>query len=259
MSRAGSSAILALSLLAQAALSAKAQDTTAAAPVHGLTLDTSRVHPFRRVYDILLRHADSTDTIGTREIDVQPSVYASAPAWLITETRTGAVPALDSMFVGLDLRPLHWSSTQGLARLALEFVGDSIYGAATTPAAKQNVVLVGRRDLLASQAQMDVAIAALPLAPGWTDSASVLTVDAVSHALELATVTVVGEEELRTDSTAATPVFVVALRAENANSLYWVDRSDGIIRRVMQSVPAHLGTALEYRLRVPPPIPQSPP
>ena len=253
----GSRAILALSLLAAAA-GAAAQDTASAPVVHRLAVDTTRIRPFSRMYDMLLRTVDTTDTIGTRVLTLQPSSYASSPAWLLVEERSGAVPSVDSLFVTPDLLPMHWSSALGLARLALEFVGDSVYGAITTPASRQNVVIAARQDLLVSTAYLELALSTLPLAVGWADSASALGLDAVSHTVDSVTMAVVGEEELSFDST-ATPVYVVALRSERGNTLFWVDRLDGRVLRVMQSVPSHVGVALEFRPRQPTAHAQLPP
>jgi len=254
MRRAGSSAIIALLLLAQGARSANGQDTTlAAAPAaHQLPLDTARVRPFRRTYDLVVHRGDSSEVIGARDVALQPAVYAGSSAWLIIDVRTGSVQATDSLFVGPDLHPIHYSSELGQSRLALEFVGDSVYGAITTPATRQNVVIAGRRDLLVSNPFVEVTLSALPLAPGWTDSASVLAIDATSHTIDSATIVVVGEEELVSDSTTV-QAYVVALRSDRANALYWVRRDDHAVVRELQSAPAHVGTTLEQRLRPSPP------
>ena len=258
MSHAGSSALFALSLLAQVARGANGQDTTSTPAVHQLPLDTARVRPFRRVYDVVVHRADSSIAIGTREVALQSSIYAGTAAWLLTDVRAGSVPVVDSLFVAPDLRPIHYSSELGLSRLALEFVGDSVYGAITTPASKQNVVIAGRRDLIVSSPFVELALSVLPLAAGWSDSASVLTVDAASHAIDSATIAVVGEEELPVDSAATLPVYVVALRSDSAHALFWVSRSDNTVVRELLSLPPHVGTTVEQRLRQLPVVPQSP-
>jgi hypothetical protein len=60
---------------------------------------------------------------------------------------------------------------------------------------------------------------------------------------------VVGEEELPVESSAARPCWVIALRAGEHHVLVWIDKASGAALRVLQPLPAHVGTELEYRLR----------
>lgn len=261
-----SAALAAWMLLAFGGVSARAQDSVAA-PIHRLPIDTSRLRAFHRAYDMVVRGRDSAVTIGVREIDVTPASYSGSPAWLISETRTGAVASAESLFVAPDLRPLHWAATQGLARVGAEFVGDSIYGAVTTPMFKQNIVSDSRADLVVSAAMVELLLPALPLSVMWTDSLTVLQIDAVTHQLSAADIAVIGEEEIAGDSASHVPgdsvpvtsAWVVALRTPVAHTLYWVSKIDGTVLRVLQPVPPHVGTDLEYRLRVPLAVQASPP
>jgi hypothetical protein len=104
---------------------------------------------------------------------------------------------------------------------------------------------------------IDVVLALLPLAPGWADSAAALQIDATGVHIVPAEIAVVGEEELASDSVTARPAWVVTLRSESAHVLYWVDKTDGSIMRVLEPLPSHAGTDLELRLR--PPIVAAPP
>lgn len=263
MTRVSSRALAALMLLGLA-VAAGAQDSVAAPP-HRLPLDLSRVRSFHRAYDMIVTGRDSAVAIGIREVDVAPSVYAGTKAWLITETRTGAVASAESLFVTPDLRPLHWSSTQGLARLGAEFVGDSIYGAVTTPAVKQNIVSDSRADVVLSPAMLEIMLSVLPLDSGWSDSLTVLQLDLSTHQLIPADIAVLGDEEVVADSvnlvsgdSASTSAWVVALRTADRHTLYWVDKRDGAILRMLQPLPQHVGTDLQYRLRIPLAIQASP-
>ena len=228
----------------------QAQDTVASYR-HLLALDISRAKAFQRSYDMVVQGPDSSYSIGQRDVNVLPALYAGNAAWLIVETRGGIVPAVESLFIAPDMRPIHWSSALGVARLGAEFVGDSIFGATTTPMGKHSLLLGGRPDLLVSLAMIETLLPMLPLAPGWADSAAVLTVDASSGAVLPAELSVIAEEDARLDSATLRPSWVVSVRAEESSALLWVDKENGEILRVQQQLPAHVGRSMEYRRRPP--------
>jgi hypothetical protein len=258
--RTASGAVVALTLLLVSTLVAGAQDTTAAPPAppvppaplatrHLLALDISRVQPFRRTYDIVVHARDSTIVLGQREVALDSASYAGVPGWLLVEARTGVVPAAESLYLAPELRPIHWSSALGTARLGVEFVGDSIYGATTSPMGRQSIVLAGRPDLLVSGAMVEMLIPLLPLTSAWSDSVGVFTVDAAMSAVLPAELAVIGEENLMVDTVTPRPAWVVALRAGPRHVLYWIDKETGAALRIDQPLPAHIGTLLEYRIR----------
>lgn len=249
-----SGAVIALTLLLVSPPVAGAQDTTAAArpPAatrHLLALDLARVQPFRRTYDIVVHTRDSTVVLGQREVVLDTASYAGVAGWLLIETRTGVVPAAESLYLAPELRPIHWSSALGGARLGVEFVADSIYGATTSPMGRQNIVIAGRPDLLVSGAMVEMLIPLLPLTSTWTDSVGVFAVDAATSAVLLAELAVIGEENLMIDTVTTRPAWVVALRAGPWHVLYWLDKETGAALRVDHPLPAHAGTLLEYRMR----------
>lgn len=250
-----SGAVVALTLLLVLPLIAGAQDTSAAppgppAPRHLLALDLSRVQPFRRTYDIVVHTRDSAFVLGQREVTLDSASYAGVPGWLLVETRSGVVPAAESLYLAPELRPIHWSSALGPARLGVEFVGDSIYGATTSPMGKQNIVMAGRPDLLVSGPMVETLIPLLPLTSIWTDSVGVLAVDATTSAVLPAELAIIGEENLMVDTVTQRPAWVVALRAGPRHVLYWVDKETGAALRIDQPLSDHVGTLLEYRIRL---------
>lgn len=255
----GAAVVLTLLLVSTVA---GAQDTTAAPTTpptrHLLALDISRVQPFRRTYDIVVHTRDSTIVLGQRGVALDSASYAGVPGWLLVETRTGVVPAAESLYLAPELRPIHWSSALGPARMGVEFVGDSIYGATTSPMGKQNIVLAGRPDLLASGALVEMLIPLLPLTSTWTDSVGVFAVDATTSAVLPAELAVIGEENLMVDTVTQRPAWVVALRAGPRNVLYWIDKETGAALRIEQTLPAHAGTLLQYRIRWEPGTPAPP-
>lgn len=255
MNDVGRHAFLLAALMFLGAAAVRAQDTTVT--VHALPLDTSKVRPFQRTYDVIVHRGDSSIVIGERGVSLNPATYAGNAGWLITETRTGVVTAAESLFVSSDFRPLHWSSAEGTARVGIEFVGDSIYGAVASPLARQNVVMAGAPDIVPTATFAEAMMPLLPLALGWTDSVKVMTLDASSHDIRGAELSVIGEEEMGDDASATRPVWLVVLRMASARVLYWVNKDDAAVTRALQPLPAHVGVDLEYRLRpiVPAPAP----
>jgi hypothetical protein len=249
-------ALIALALLLMLSQDAAAQDSSVVVR-HRLAFDTSKVRPFRRTYDMLVHTRDSIVVIGQRSVALDTATYAGAPTWLLTETRAGRVPSVESLYVAPDLHPIHWSSALGAARLGVEFVGDSIYGASTSPMGRRNIVLAGRPDLLVSGAMAEALLPLLPLTSTWTDSVGVLAADIVSSSIVPAELAVIGEENLAVDSTTQRPSWVVALRASapSRSVLYWIDKETGAALRIEQALPAHVGTLLEYRVRIEPATP----
>ena len=216
---------------------------------HLLALDPGRVAPFRRSYDIIVHRRDSATIIGEREVSLEPSEFAGATGWLLVERRSGVVPATESLFVAQDLRPLRWSSTQGAARLAAAFLGDTIMGATTLGTSKQNLLVVGRPDLLVSGAMVEFALGLLPLQEEWRDSAAVLSMGIATRDVTPVELVAVGLEDLLVDSVTVRPTVVVALRSELRSTLYWVDTQTRAVLRMQQVLPPHVGVLLEYRGR----------
>ena len=236
-----------LTLLLTLATAVVAQDS--ATIRHRLPVDSSHIQPFHRSYDILVQTRDSMVVVGQRDVTMSAATYAGAPSWLIVEWRTGVVPAAESLYLAPDVRPAHWSSAIGAARLGLEFVGDSIYGATTTPMGRQNVVLGARPDLLVSGAMAEALMPLLPLDSVWRDSVAVFAVDANSASIQPAELAVIGQEDLSVDSLTRRPSWVVALRSTSRQVLYWVDKETRATLRAEQAAAPHTGTLLEYRIR----------
>ena len=248
MTRAAGRALTTLALLASVAQGIAAQDTVVAAR-HVLPLDTSRMQPYRRVYDMIVYVRDSATVVGEREVTLIPTTYAGSPAWMLIEVRTGMVPAAETLYVAPDLRPLHWYSAQGSATLGATFVGDTVFGAVRAPAGKRSLILAGRPDLLVSQGMIEMLLPLLPLTSAWTDSASVLSVDMASGSVIPAELSVISEENLLVNSTVTRAAWVVAVRAEARATLFWIDKESGEVLRAQQPLPTHVGTLLEYRRR----------
>ena len=219
---------------------------------HVLAYDMTRIRPFARSYDMVVHVGDSAHVIGQRDVTLSASAYAGQPAWLIVETRTGIVASMDSLFLAEDMRPIHWSSELGKSRLGVEFSGDSLFGATITPAARRSLILGGRPDLLVSTAMIETIASLLPLTIGWSDSAAVLSVDAGDAAVVPVELAITGEEPGAMAGDSATGAWLFAVRADRSESQFWIDKASGNVNRIEQTLPAHVGSRLEFRPRVPP-------
>lgn len=237
-----------VALAATATAQAVATDTIAT-PRHVLSLDLSRLQPFARTYDMVVYAGDSAHVIGQRDVTLVTAFYVGQPAWLMYETRTGIVPTVDSLFLALDLRPLHWSSALGKSRLGVEFSGDSIYGVAITPAARRNLILGSRPDLLVSTAMIEVLAGLLPLTSDWSDSAAVLAVDAGDAVVVPVELAVTGEEPGGSSDSTSAGTWLLAVRGERGQLQLWIDKGTRQVSRLEQTLPGHVGSRLEYRTK----------
>lgn len=246
-----------MALLSAVGVRGVAQDTVAVR--RAWPIDSAKLRPFHHSYDMLVQVGDSMELIGQRDVSFGPAMYAGAPAWAVVETRTGVVPAVETLFVSTALKPLLLSSALGAAKLAIGFPGDSLYGASGGPGGRHNVVLAGAPRLVASSAMVEALLPLLPLAPDWSDSVSVLLVNQASSSVVPAELAVIGEDYAPRDSSRST-AWVVALRGHGLGVLFWVDKESGAVTRQQQPLPLHGAAMLEYRRRsgtsdpaVPPP------
>lgn len=238
---------LALALLSLSSERGRAQEP--AVVPSGFAIDTTRCAPYRRVYDIVVQTRDSAVIIGRRDVALTPSIYAGQPAWILVESRTGAVPASETLYVSPSIRPLQWNSTIGAARVGVTFVGDTIFGAVSAPTGRQDLIVAAAGRLIVSQTMAEMLMPLLPLDINWTDSARVLAVNVGGGSVVDAEISVIGEEQVHVDSIVSRPMWVVALRTEARSIFMWVDRETSAVHRVQQALPSHVGYLLEYRRR----------
>ena len=229
--------VLAVCVALWGALPVLAQDVAARA---GFPVDTARGSAFRSTYDMLAITGDSAQRIGRRTLDVVPATFAQQQGWLLIETRTGAVVAVESRYVAQDMRAMRWSATQGSATLAMVFARDSVFGATSGPGGRQSVVAPVPPKLIVSTGMLEALLPLLPLTSEWRDSVSVLAVSQASTSAVPAELAVVGSDE-------ATGDWIVALRAPTHTLLLWVSRASGRVVRTQQPVPLHTASVLEYR------------
>jgi hypothetical protein len=238
---------ISLALLIVNAAHSRAQDSAVVRV--GFQVDTSRIQPYRRLYDIVVQARDSAVVIGQREVALTHATYAGNPAWLLVETRSGAVPASETLYVSPAMRPLQWNSVLGAARLGVTFVGDTVFGAVTAPTGRHSLIIAAPGRLLVSQTMAESLMPLLPLGVSWSDSTGVLAIDLGGGSVIASELSVIGEEQVQLDSLVARPMWVVALRSESRSVFLWVDRETGEVHRVQQPLPSHVGYLIEYRRR----------
>jgi hypothetical protein len=253
--RASWSAIIGLVLFGAASASIEAQDSTEVSrPAPLLGADTSRVAHLSREYDMFAWMGDSVVSLGSRAVRLDSALHAGVPAWLVVETRTGAVPAAESLYLDRSMRPIQWTGAVGQARLTVAFGRDSIFGGTTGPGGRQTIMLAGGPSLVVSTAMLEALFPLLHWTPYRSDSVQVLVVDHVSSGVTGAELAVIGE-----DSVVGRPAWIVVLRAPARSVLFWIDQETGALLRLQQPLPLNGASMLEYRLRVPPGTPAASP
>lgn len=204
-----------------------------------LRVDGTRLLSGTFTYQTVLERDVNSTALGTRTVSSTRATYNNTPVWLLLESRSGdAIPGIDSLFAQLaDLRPIHWGSTIGRARLSAEFRGDSAYGGTTAPAGRHSLVTGMPPGTIVSGPMLEAVLRLLPLQPAWEDSAAMLSV-AVNGATVLpARISVIGEDQVRVPA-GQFDCWVVSVRAgEASRGLYWVTKRDPIIVRSTLDVP----------------------
>lgn len=214
-------------------------------PLHRLTMDAMKIQPAQFAYRLTLTRDTITTAMGDQSVGISTLDYAGTPALLLARVGTEGVAAVsDSLVVRRDdLRPLHWIASHGAARVAAEFTADSIYGASSSPLGRLNIVLPNRADLLVNSAAVDAAMASLPLAAAWRDSAEMLVVDAGGAALTPVSLAIEGEERI-TVPAGDFDCWVVSVETERASARLWVTKLGQIVARSEQILPELDGALL---------------
>ena len=214
-------------------------------PVHRLILDAMKIQPAQFSYRLTLTRDTVVTPMGDQSVAISTLEYAGTPALLFARVGTEGVAAVsDSLIVRrADLRPLHWIASHGVARVAAEFTADSIYGASSSPLGRLNVVLPNRADLLVNSAAVDAAMASLPLAAAWRDSAEMLVVDAGGAALTPVTLAIEGEERI-TVPAGDFDCWILSLETERASARLWVTKQGQVVARSEQILPELEGAIL---------------
>jgi hypothetical protein len=212
---------------------------------HRFHIDASALRPGQFIYETSLERNATTTILGSRTVTVARTTYNGSPAWLLLETRiTNGVTATDSLITDAGgLHPLHWSSSQGLARLAAEFRGDTVFGATAAPSGRRSIVSVMPSGTIVSSAMLETALRLLPLQTGWEDSTTVLSLTLSNTSVVPTRLSVMGEDRVRVPA-GTFDCWVVAVHADQSRGLYWVSKSDAQVVRSALDVPSLGGAQL---------------
>jgi hypothetical protein len=208
-----------------------------------MRVNGAMLNPTQLVYQTTLERDSGTTTLGYRTVSAQSATYAGVPAWLLVETRFGdGIPASDSLYTTfLGLAPMHWSASQGPARLVTEFRGDTTFGGTTAPPGRRSIVAALPPGTIVNSAMLESVLRLLPLSIGWEDSTSILSVSVSGNSTLPAKLSVIGEDRVRVPA-GEFDCWVVSVRADPARGMYWVTKTAPIVVRSAIDVPA-LGTA----------------
>jgi hypothetical protein len=191
------------------------------------------------VYETQLEHDITATALGTRVVTVTPSSYNSAPAWLLIESKSGgSVTTLDTLFVDQStLRPMHWSSTIGQARLGIEFRNDSAFGGTTAPAGRHSIFTALPPATMINAAMLETVLRTLPLNAAWEDSTTTLSVSLNGVSPLPTRIAVIGEDNVRVPA-GQFDCWVVSVRAADlTRGMYWVTKQTPIVVRSALDVP----------------------
>lgn len=208
------------------------------------TIDPTQLKQGAFVYDMSLERDASTTPLGSRTVSVSTTTYAGSPAWLMLETRVGdRIAATDSLFVDPSIHPQHWSATLGQARLAVEFRGDSAYGATSGPPGRRSVVMVVPPRTIVSGAMLESMLRIEPIQVGWEDTVATLSVSLTGASVSPTRMYVVSEDRVNVPA-GTFDCWVVAVQSEGSKGLYWITKRDAIVVRSTLDVPALGGAQL---------------
>jgi hypothetical protein len=224
--------------LAGAAHNSFAQTPTDTAARH-FKLDTSVVRAGQVLYQTTIERGGAPVSTGWRTITTSETTYGGTPSWLVLETRIAAGPtATDSLILTrADLRPVHWGSMLGDARVGLEFAGDSLFGAVSAPQGRRSVAAVAPQGLVANQAMLELALRALPLRAEWVDSTVSLSLT-MGGATTVPTKLVVTSEEQIKVPAGSFDCWVVVASAGDARATYWVAKQERLVVQSVQTLPS---------------------
>lgn len=228
--------LCALALLANAAA---AQEPVPASPPSPapvpVVVDTTPL-PFQRpngalvrpgtiTYDLSSSRAGLATPLGVRTVQVQESVVAGMPGWLLTESRSGAaIATTDSLFLTrAELMPVRWSATSGRAVLGASFAHDTAFGALQSYQGRSSFTLPQAGGAFVTPAMVERIVELLPLRPGYHALATLVVVEIGAPRVQPADLVVEREESLP-QGDHALECWVVTLTSGKVTERLWVTK-----------------------------------
>lgn len=224
-------------------------------PALSIVADTT-VLPFERpngmllrpgtvVYDLTTSRGGQSSPLGVRTVEVAESTLAGAPAWLVTESRTGsAVATSDSLYLGrTDLWPQRWVATSGLAQLGAAFTRDSVFGALQSYQGRSSFTVALGAGALVTPAMVERVVELLPLRAGYRALASLVVIELGSPRSVPAEIAVDREEPV-TVGDHPVDCWVVVIKAGASEERLWVTKEMPRVIRSEQTIAGATLTAI---------------
>ena len=162
---------------------------------------------------------ESTREITSEELD-------SKPVWRVSTTmQMPGGEAIDIVYLDAEsLVPLRREVTQGAVKITLEFTDSSIKGTMKLPGGEQPVDIALDAPVFGSDSALEMALAALPLEPGY--KTIVRTFDVMTQKVRLWSFEVTGTEsvEVSAGTFEAFKTTLTALDGEGGGSTMWISQ-----------------------------------
>jgi hypothetical protein len=205
----------------------------------------SLLRPGTVVYDLTSTRAGQVASLGVRTVQVAEATLAGAPAWLVTEQRTGtAVATSDSLYLArMDLAPQRWVATSGRSQLGAAFARDSLFGALQSYQGRSSFTTALGSGVLVTPGMVERIVELLPLHVGYRALASLVVIELGTPRSVPAEIVVDREEPLQlADHTV--DCWVVTLRAGTTEQRLWVTKEAARVVKTEQTIAGATLTAI---------------
>jgi hypothetical protein len=240
------------SFLAAALMSALAAGAVVAqgTPAPSLVAPSSASFvPAKRAYVARLFSEGQAHRLGWRSLELTPTTFGGAPAWLLVDSREiGKMTLAESLYVAkATLSPLHRAVHTADQDIITHYTADSIVTTFTGEGGAARVALPGEANLIGNLYWIEPLFASLPLATGWTGSATTLFVGPKDHARVEMQLAVTGEEKIEIPD-GFFDCWIVTLNIGNTAEQFWVRKADRLVLKESTPVAGIPGASVELLL-----------
>lgn len=215
-------------LTAQAAL--RATSAPGASPPLLSTTAAARLKPVKWTYMTRLMTGGAPQGLGTRTLELVPTTFKDAPAWLVIDTRRfSTVTLAESLYVThTDLEPLHRAAHAPNSDVVAEYAPDSIHTTFGGEHGDASVAMANEPGLLANTYLLELVVGATPLTADWRASARLAAVGPQESGVVPIETRTIGEETVIIPD-GSFDCWVVAMDAGASRQTLWVRKRDGVV------------------------------
>jgi hypothetical protein len=187
--------------------------------------------------------------LGFRTLELSPTSYRGAPAWLLIDSRQMHTATLaESLYVAkADLAPLRRIQRTPEMRVVSDFAADSIRTTFDGDTSHVAVAMANQPGLIANVYLLEVMLGTTPLRAGWSGGARLAAIGENGSGVVPITERIVGQETVRVPD-GAFDCWTVELTAGASAERFWVRKSDGVVIRERIPVIGMDGSYLELIL-----------